>query len=435
MIIIIHSDKNESTIQQSLGKPEYSYYFVLKEFRPVLEKIGKVIVVDNPEKEVDVIYKASTQRGEHCVFLSFAPPNKTPINFQCPTFPVFAWEFYHIPTQTWDEDPRNDWRFVLGKLGWAITHSNFAVKITQKDLRPDFPIVSIPAPVWDRFNQHCSFRGNLPHTQEFELVVDGMIVDSSTIDLTQYGPHFKAQPTSDIMDSPTTRIKLGGIVYTSIFNPIDGRKNWLDILWTFCWAFRDIEDATLVFKFTHHDISDSLNTLLNDLYKLSPFSCRVVMIHGYLSDEEYDKLTVGSTYTVNASRGEGQCLPLMEYMSAGKPAIAPKHTGMEDYINKDNAFLVRTSLEPTMWPHDPRQAYRTLRHRVDWESLLEAFKASYQVAAHQPKKYRRMSLNANKQLRNHCSQKTVIKRLRDLFAIHRKVQIAFTKNTSTDSPL
>ena len=68
-------------------------------------------------------------------------------------------------------------------------------------------------------------------------------------------------------------------------------------------------------------------------------------MHGYLNDDEYAKLVQGSTYVVNAAHGEGQCLPLMEYMSAGKPAIAPSHTAMEEYINEGNSFVVKSSAE------------------------------------------------------------------------------------------
>ena len=39
MLIIIYSETNQSNILENLGKPEYSYYFVLKEFRPVLERL------------------------------------------------------------------------------------------------------------------------------------------------------------------------------------------------------------------------------------------------------------------------------------------------------------------------------------------------------------------------------------------------------------
>ncbi|MDI7138693.1 glycosyltransferase family 1 protein, partial [Pseudomonas aeruginosa] len=45
MLMLIPSETNKPTIRQNLGRPEYSYYFVLKEFRPLLEEIGQVVEV------------------------------------------------------------------------------------------------------------------------------------------------------------------------------------------------------------------------------------------------------------------------------------------------------------------------------------------------------------------------------------------------------
>ncbi len=48
MLIIIHSETNQHTINRNLGRSEYSYYFVLKEYRPVLERLGRVVEVADP---------------------------------------------------------------------------------------------------------------------------------------------------------------------------------------------------------------------------------------------------------------------------------------------------------------------------------------------------------------------------------------------------
>ena len=45
---------------------------------------------------------------------------------------------------------------------------------------------------------------------------------------------------------PEVRVSLGGVVYTSMLNPTDGRKNWHDILTAFCWALRDAPWALLI---------------------------------------------------------------------------------------------------------------------------------------------------------------------------------------------
>ena len=178
-----------------------------------------------------------------------------------------------------------------------------------------------------------------------------------------------------------------GVIYTSVFNPYDGRKNWQDMLSAFCTTFRDTADATLVLKLTHHDISDALNDMLHHLYKNQSFRCRVVLIHGFLADADYERLVEATSFVVNSSFGEGQCLPLMEFMSCGKPAVAPCNTAMADYIDADNAFIVDSTDELTAWPHDPRRAFRTLRYVTNWASLCEAYKASYDVAKNHPARY------------------------------------------------
>ena len=61
MNFILYSDVNDSSISQSLGRPEYSYYFVLKAYRPVLESLGRVHVVSSTA-EVDPLYQTTAGR-------------------------------------------------------------------------------------------------------------------------------------------------------------------------------------------------------------------------------------------------------------------------------------------------------------------------------------------------------------------------------------
>jgi hypothetical protein len=86
---------------------------------------------------------------------------------------------------------------------------------------------------------------------------------------------------------------------------------------------------------------------------------------------------------------------------------------MLDYINSDNAFVVASSPELTYWPHDPRQVFRTYWHRIDWQSLCDAFKNSERVASKERRVYRRMSAAAVASLQSYCSMETARKRFRD----------------------
>lgn len=415
MIFLVHSETTADTLLRNLGQSEYSYYFVLKEFRPVLDSLGLVVPIADPLHEAGRVCRAAAARGEECCFLSFSPPHRTPLVLDCPTIPVFAWEFDTLPCEAWGEDPRQDWRFLLGSLGRGITHSSFAVATTRRAMGAGFPIVSIPAPVWDRYGRSPVAPPNL--SRRVLPGLRGRVLDTRTVDLAPHMPRARREqgPVAVAAARPdqATRVELDGVVYTSVFNPTDGRKNWFDMICAFVWALRDAVDATLVLKLTNHDCSDALLAMLGDLAKLQPFRCRVLLMDGHLDDADYDRLVLASTYVLNTSHGEGQCLPLMEFMSAGKPAVCPGHTAMADYTGPDNAFIVRSHLEPTHWPHDPRQVYRTLRHRIDFASLVAALHDSYRVARHDATRYAAMSRAAQERLRSHCSQAVTRQRLQD----------------------
>jgi glycosyltransferase involved in cell wall biosynthesis len=218
-------------------------------------------------------------------------------------------------------------------------------------------------------------------------------------------------------DRDVTRVlEFDGLVYTSIFNPEDGRKNWDDIVTAFCWAFRDQPDKTLILKFNCRTMSSTWGRLFLLFSRLSPFKCRIVVVHGFLSNVEMAALVEVSDYIVNSSRAEGQCLPLLEFMAKGVPAVAPDHTAMSGYINKRNAFIVESSLVATCFPHDPREYERTMFYRIDWSTLLQAFIDSAEVAQSNPARYRKMAYHAAAVVSVFFSQATVLRKLETYLA-------------------
>ena len=148
MIFIVHAavsperdvrGQGREFLQRSAGQPHYSYRVVLEQFLPVLEELGTVVAVRDPHVEVDAIHRIATSRGERCLFLSFAPPQLTPLGLACPTIPVFAWEFYDIPQEPWGENLRNDWRYVFERTGCAPKPSNASAATT----RPTTPSIRL----------------------------------------------------------------------------------------------------------------------------------------------------------------------------------------------------------------------------------------------------------------------------------------------------
>lgn len=425
MIIMEHSTYDADSIVNNFGAAEYSYWFVRKAFRPVLERFGVVIPIRSPATEVDAIHRSADAHGIRSVFLSFNPPHCTPVGLECPTVPVFAWEYDTIPTEIWHDDPLNNWRGVLAQTAGAITHSRYSVDAVHRSLGDGYPIQAIPAPVYDaNARMAASARG---WREPFELTLTGGIaIDSRAIDLSLFnvaradtqGVQALAmleRAAADQGRAPQT-LTLSGVIYSSVFNPVDGRKNWMDMVAGFVWAFREIPDATLIVKIAHRRMADGVQPILADLGKLGPFRCRVIVVHGLLASEEYAQLVEATSYTVNTSRGEGQCLPLMEFMSAGRPAIAPRHTAMLDYISDDNAFVVDSHTRPAFWPHDIRQALRCVRYQPSFTDLVLRYRESFEVARDEPARYARMSAAAHDTMKNFCSLDVATAGLTQVFA-------------------
>lgn len=212
-----------------------------------------------------------------------------------------------------------------------------------------------------------------------------------------------AAPALDLPDlGQRAETRVDGVVYVSVFDPKDGRSNWPRLISAFCWAFRDTCDATLVLRITQADLATYYVEVLTVLRQLSPFSCRVVVLHGELDESQSARLYQAASFYVNASHCEGLCLPLMEFMARGTPAIAPDHSAMEDYIDETVAFVVKSSAEPAAWPQDVRTLYRTRQYRPDWGSLKIAFQQSYAMAKEHPQAYEAMSGAAMARMHDYC---------------------------------
>ncbi|KAF1053049.1 MAG: hypothetical protein GAK43_01620 [Stenotrophomonas maltophilia] len=475
MDFILYSDIDERSIQSSLGLPEYSYYFVLEAYRDALQDIGNVHSVQSTEQILE-LHRSLADQGRECVALIFAPPHKAPVDLPCRTLCVIAWEYDSIPDTAWDDEPRNDWRYVLARHGAAITLSSHTAQAVRAAMGTDFPVLVLPTPLWERYEElrqqaaqpvcattQLQIRGCILDTRLLGLSADGLIVpileepEPAPVEdiVVEHAPppltparrwliskHYlrqwyreavsdlvpsslrkllrqlrprpvEAPPMAAIQQPPAVEVvidaepehpqaalpditqvvstDISGVVYTSVFNPLDGRKNWEHIVTAFCWALRDTEDATLILKITQNDLARYYLHILTLLSQLAPFRCRVLVLHGYLDSEQYARLHQVTSFYVNASRCEGLCLPLMEFLCCGKPVIAPAHTAMADYIDDSLALVIPSSLEHSVWPHDTRRLYRTHRHRPDWGALRRAYQESHRIATQAPGRYAQLS--------------------------------------------
>jgi glycosyltransferase involved in cell wall biosynthesis len=196
------------------------------------------------------------------------------------------------------------------------------------------------------------------------------------------------------------------LVYMTIFNLLDQRKNPQDLITAFLLAFKDRPDVTLVLK-----LATTPETACPHLEHVRDMclgygiehKCRVVIIAGFLSDEDLLALFRATTFYVNTSRAEGACLPLQQALACGRPGIAPAHTAMADYMDDRVGFVIATQPEPTHWPHDPQRRIMTSWQRLDWPSLRDQLLRSADLASLNRDGYQTMADRAHDRMMKYAS--------------------------------
>jgi glycosyltransferase involved in cell wall biosynthesis len=114
-----------------------------------------------------------------------------------------------------------------------------------------------------------------------------------------------------------------------------------------------------------------------------------------------------TAYYVNTSHSEGACLPLQHALAGGRPAIAPRHTALADYMDHSVGFVPRSHPEPTFWPHDPEQRMTTERDRLVWSDIYDHFVASAQLVDHDATRYRHLAEAARRRMAAYASRDVV----------------------------
>ncbi|MHC4180675.1 MAG: glycosyltransferase, partial [Planctomycetota bacterium] len=402
----------------------YSYDFVARAFTPLLQKWGGVIEVPSPERNLEAEVRRARRQGLEPIHVGLRALQHASLSESAPNVVVPAWEFPDVPDHEFDGTPRNDWVRGANRCSLMIVSGPFTAEALRKaGVRTPISIVQVPVsstcfdvrrwspnqrtvldcPAYVLPQPSAAFPDTVS-CDRLARVVGPAAPNGLRIRLRDAGrdlykrylrPCIPARldrsltaahgawsiPAPTYHQSP--QVELSGVVYTSIFTPVDGRKNWQDLLTGFLLALRDQEDATLVVKLIAKDPAVA-NPVLSHYRRLDlHHRCRVVVITGFLTDEQMLALTEASTYYITTTRAEGNCLPLMDYLASGRPGISPRHTAIGDYFCSRLGYVVESHPEPTAWPQDRQFRCRTSWHRLVWPSLVEQIRASYLAAKQQ----------------------------------------------------
>lgn len=494
------------SLRDQLGSPAYSYVFVVEAVSPVLERFGIWRLIDHPESRLAFAAKQAEAQGYRAVHLAVNPLQDV---YLCPALPNILfpfWEFPHIPSRSFGNDLRQNWKQVCRPASLIITACEFTAE-AFRSANVEAPVAVVPVPLSPEefelpdWNPSHSWTFTCRHeyleetsTQEIpdpcpcpeaEATADDIHrtlrrrvwlaardvyrsthrwIDPEILGkitrmrrrLAQasrespprllfktsrhvYRRHIKRWLSQDALDRisglkrkalamvgrephvvpdpplPSSELTLSGLVYLTIFNLGDLRKNYHDIITAYLSALKHRDDATLVIKLVTNKVREHHEAgILRARYQAMGLKhrCRIVVITEFLSSAQMDELFRVATYYVNASHAEGACLPLMRALAGGRPAIAPNHTAMADYMDDAIGFVPSSSLEPIHWPHDPEQRLETFRYRLSWADLRDAFAESAEVATHDPERYAAMAKAARGRLRDYAGQEAAANALR-----------------------
>ncbi len=482
-LLLVTSMYSESELARLLGRDAYSYRYVYRAFAPLLQRWGRHREVSGPRGVLEHAVAEARRQQYQPIHLSFLPLHLMEIVPEVPNIAVPAWEFPDIPSFDLENDPRQNWARRAEQMDLLITHTQFSrAAFLRAGVRTPVHVVPVPVPTayfqvpdWQpvqrmalncpcytfpqpvalpraprpwvsRETGHLSAQPSLRQLykkcikavpQRFGRV---MHLSARAVRAALWSARQVFQET-DIRElyPPRPNLELSGVVYTTILNPFDARKNWQDLLSGYLLALKDQGDATLVVKLVvSADWEAAALAEMFAFYRGTGLShrCKLVFVTAYLSEEQLVELARASTYYVNTSRAEGSCLPLQNFLAAGRPALAPPHTGMADSLDEQCGFILESHPEPAPWPQESGGGYRTTWHRLVWQSYHDQLRASYETAKHERARYQALAQWAREHMRGLAGAEAVWPRLATALNSVRSSKFQVLRNgTAQDSGL
>ena len=453
--LMVSSFVSGSATSAKLGNYGYSYDFVRRAFQPLLKRWAEVVHVGRPESQLDFALRRARQSGHEPIALSFRPLADVYLSRWAANVVFPFWEFPDIPACDYKQNPRQNWVRIANHASLVLTASEFtAAAFARAGVRTPVRVVPVPIddgyfrlPAWEPSGTtvlNCdAFVFTRPEVPPLESIDYELRPGADTLAF-----RLKTRTTATLrrawiagvkpllpprlakalvaaknagrcawregetqLPEPVKRLELSGVVFTTIFNPDDHRKNWQDLLTSFLMALADRDDATLVVKLvTSH--APPVREVLAFYHQIAlPHRCRVVFINDHLSDQAMRDLARASAFYLNASRAEGACLPLQDYLAAGRPGIAPDHTAMADYFDERVGFVVDSHPEPCPWPADGSGRLNTSWNRIVWSSLRDQIAKGYAVATRDRSGYQALAAAARHRMTEWASAEAVWPRL------------------------
>lgn len=437
---------------RNLGAPGYSHDFVARLFRPLLERWGEVVEVRDAPRDLQTHVDDCIRRGKQPVHFSVLPFQDVCLAKDAPNIVMPAWEYPDVPNEPFDSNPQNDWAATANRCDLCLVSGPFTANaLISGGATTPIRVVPVPTPegyrdlpawhatqqrtlacrayVFQRSDDDDIARGcgpAAPRDVAFGKALEGFVrgaaktvmgdaaydtLSGLTKSLKLSLQRRQSRKAFDLPYPKVESLELTGVVYTTIFNPDDGRKNWNDLLTGYLCALADRDDATLVVKLIARKPQSVKKVIDYYLERGIKHRCKLAFICDFLTDEQMLELCQGTTFYLQSTKAEGNCLPLMNYLAAGRPGISPDHSSMSDYFSDRSGFVVESHPEPATWPHERRPRLRTTWGRIVWTSLRDQIQASYRMATDDPSAYAALSTSCRDHMHAWADSIAVAQRL------------------------
>jgi len=170
------------------------------------------------------------------------------------------------------------------------------------------------------------------------------------------------------------------------------RKNLVALISAFHAEFEPYENAKLVIKANKSGVnpvqlSSEINAKITSIKsRLRMFPSldqykKDIVITDMLPEDHLMALHDSCDCFVMPSHGESWSMPTFDAMAMGNPCIVPNYTGMTQYVNEDNGWVVDTTLQPCMTKEAPLPDIYTGRERwqhLDIGQLMTCMRQAYE---------------------------------------------------------
>lgn len=162
------------------------------------------------------------------------------------------------------------------------------------------------------------------------------------------------------------------------------RKNFATLLAAWHSEFYEYDNVELVLKVTERKQElQMLNERIKRELKLPKRYRDPIIIDGRMSDDDIMSLHNSCDCFVTCSHGEAWSIPTMDALGMGSTPIVPSHTGFEQYLNDDNAFMCPAQITPVIGAVDTFDEIYTADenwYRVDIADVRKAMRHIFELS-------------------------------------------------------